>query len=82
MDYFAEDKADKLKRLPVLRIVNILGMVRWDKDSYGCAHQRLRMLHPLSWLFALFMLVSGVILYGVLEVSKELKTAWHRDCAW
>lgn len=82
MDYFAEDKANKLKRILPLRIMNALGMIAWHKDSYGCAIQKIRMLHPLSWLWAAVMILAAVVMHGLLEVSKELKTLWRDDCVW
>jgi hypothetical protein len=46
MDYFAEDKADQLKRIWPLRIMNTLGMVVWHKDSYGRADKKNTPLAP------------------------------------
>jgi hypothetical protein len=82
MDYFAEDKADKLNRLIGLRIMNTLGMIAWREDHYGGAEQRLRMLHPLSWPWLIVMVLFAVIMHGVVEVGKELKTLWRDQCVW
>jgi len=73
MDYFAEDKADKLNRLLGLRIMNALGMVAWREDRYGCAEQRIRMLHPLSWPWVIALILFAVVMHGVIEVAKEIK---------
>jgi hypothetical protein len=82
MDYFEEDKADKLKRLVGLRIMNAIGMVSWHKDSYGCAYQKLRVLHPISWFWIVGIILTAVILQGVPETIRDLKAAWHGDCVW
>jgi hypothetical protein len=73
MNYFAEDKADKLNRLLGLRIMNALGMVAWREDRYGCAEQRIRMLHPLSWPWVIALILFAVVMHGVIEVAKEIK---------
>jgi len=82
MDYFAEDKADKLNRLRGLRIMNALGMIAWHKDSYGGANQKIRMLHPLSWPWVIGVILFAVVAHGVIEVWQELKTLWRDQCVW
>lgn len=82
MDYFTEDKATKLKQIPPLRIMNALGMIAWHKDSYGCAIQKIRMLHPVSWLWVAVLILAAVVMHGLLEVAQELKTFWRVDCVW
>lgn len=82
MNTFEQDKAGKLKRLHVLRIMNALGMVAWCEDRYGCAEQRLRMLHPLSWPYTIAVVLTAVVLHGVVEVWPELKTLWRNQCVW
>jgi hypothetical protein len=82
MDYFAEDKADKLKRLAGLRIANALGVIAWREDRYGCAQQLLRLLHPLSWIYLMLVIQYSVVAYGVIEVSKELKNLWRDETVW
>lgn len=81
MDYFAEDKADKLKRMRGLRIMNALGMVAWREDRYGCAEQRIRMLHPLSWPWVIALILFAVVMHGVIEVAKEIKRL-PEDMVW
>lgn len=73
MTRFEQDRADKLKRLVGLRIMNALGMVAWREDSYGYAQQKIRMLHPLSWPWILVMVIAAVVMHGVVEVAKEIK---------
>jgi hypothetical protein len=82
MDYFAEDKADKLNRLLGLRIMNNLGMIAWQADGYGGASQKLRMLHPLSWPWTVAVVLFAIVAHGVIEVWKELKTLWRDQCVW
>jgi hypothetical protein len=81
MDYFEQDKADKLKRLIGLRIANALGMVAWRANGYGGASQKLRMLHPLSWFWVAVVLFA-IVAHGVIEVWKERKTLWRDQCVW
>jgi hypothetical protein len=82
MNTFEQDKARKLKRLRGLRIMNALGMVAWREDRYQCAQQRLRVLHPLSWPWALAVVLVAVVMHGVVEVVKEMKTIWREECVW
>lgn len=73
MNMFEQDRAAKLKRIMPLRIMNTLGMIAWREDRYGCADQRLRILHPLTWPYVLVVLVVAVVAHGVIEVVKEAK---------
>jgi hypothetical protein len=82
MDNFAEDKADKLERIWPLRIINALGMLAWHKDSYGCADQKLRRLHPLSWVWFLIMILAALFMAGVPETVKAVKRSFRDDTVW
>ncbi len=82
MNRFEESKADTLNRLPALRFMNAIGMIAWRDDRYGGAEQRLRMVHPLSWLWMIAMVLFAVVMHGVVEVWKELKTLWRDQCVW
>ena len=73
MTSFEQDRADKLKRILGLRIINALGMVAWREDQWGCAQQKLRILHPLSWPWILVLVIAAVVMHGVVEVAKEIK---------
>lgn len=73
MNRFEQDKAEKLHRIIPLRIMSTLGMIAWREDRYGCADQRLRILHPLTWPYVLCVLVVAVVAHGVIEVVKEAK---------
>ena len=57
MNSFQKDRAAKLKRIVPLRIINALGMIAWREDRYGCAEQKIRMLHPLSWLWTIILIL-------------------------
>ena len=82
MNTFEESKTATLKRLPVLRFMNAIGMIAWRDDRYGGAEQRLRMLHPLSWPWAFAVILLAFVMHGVVEVGKELKTFWRNQCVW
>lgn len=82
MTRFEQSKAEKLKRILPLRIFNALGMIAWGEDRYGDAYQKLRMLHPLSWLWLVIMLLLSVVMHGVIEVWGEMKYVWRNDCVW
>ena len=73
MTNFELSKADTLKRMPMLRIMNAIGMIAWREDRYGGAEQRLRMLHPLSWPWVIAMVLFAVVMHGVIEVWEEIK---------
>jgi hypothetical protein len=81
MNTFEQDRAGKLRRLHVLRIMNTLGMVAWREDRYGGAQQRLRMLHPLSWPWTLGAVLFGVLWHGLADTAKEIKRL-PEDMVW
>lgn len=82
MTRFEESKADTLNRLPVLRFMNVIGMIAWREDRYGGAKQWLRMLHPLSWVWLIVMVLFASVMHGVVEVWEEVKTLWRDKCVW
>ena len=69
---FEETKARKLHRKPVLRVFNAIGMVAWV-DEYGEAAQRLRLIHPLSWVWLVVMASYGIVAQGIPETVKDLR---------
>ena len=81
MTNFELSKADTLKRMPMLRIMNAIGMIAWREDRYGGAEQRLRMLHPLSWPWVIALVLFAVVMHGVIEVAKEIKRL-PEDMVW
>lgn len=81
MTNFELSKADTLKRMPMLRIMNAIGMIAWREDRYGGAEQRLRMLHPLSWPWVIALVLFAVVMHGVIEVWEEIKRL-PEDMVW
>lgn len=82
MTSFKQDRADKLKRILGLRIINALGMIAWREDQWGCAQQKLRMLHPLSWVWMFALVLFAVVMHGVVEVAKEIKRLPEEMVLW
>jgi hypothetical protein len=80
--YFEEDKKEKLDRLIGLRIMNFLGMISWKESIYQGADQKIRLLHPFSWIWILLVVSFGIIAYGIIEVSKEFKDLWKNETVW
>jgi hypothetical protein len=81
MNNFEQDRADKLKRLHILRIFNAIGMVAWKETQYG-AEQKLRMLHPLSWFWLVIMVIFSIFAQGIPDTISDLKDTWKRELVW
>ena len=81
MTRFEQDKAAKLKRILPLRIMNAIGMIAWRGDRYGCAEQKIRILHPLSWPWIIAMILFAVVMHGVIEVWEGIKRL-PEDMVW
>jgi hypothetical protein len=81
MTRFEQDRADKLKRMRTLRTANALGMIAWREDSFGYAEQKIRMLHPLSWIWTSIVILAGVVIYGMVDVWREAK-ALRSEMVW
>jgi hypothetical protein len=72
-------KQYKLDHLPLLRLMHYMGMIGWREDKYGEAIQHLRLLHPLSWIYALLLTILSIYVQGIPETIRELKqikTVW------
>jgi hypothetical protein len=82
MNIFSESKSAKLKRKPVLRLFNALGMVHWELDDYGEAQQYLRILHPLSLLWFLVMAIIAIITYGIPKGCEDLRYCMKYETVW
>jgi hypothetical protein len=82
MPTFELAKADKLKRMPMLRIMNAIGMIAWRGDEYGCATQKLRLVHPLTWIWILAMFVYGIVMQGVPETVSDIRDSLKKDTVW
>jgi hypothetical protein len=79
---FEKSKRQKLQRLPVLRIMNALGMVAWKEEKYSGADQKLRLVHPLTWAYLLAMIFVSLITQGVPETVKETKCFMKDSAVW
>jgi hypothetical protein len=79
---YAETKQSKLKRKPVLRIMNAIGMVAWRDDRYGEAKQHLRLIHPVTWIWLIVMILVGIVIQGIPETYKDIKYSLTHDTLW
>ena len=79
---YEETKRRKLKLQPTLRIMNTIGMIAWRNDGYGEAEQRLRLIHPLSWLWIVIMLLVSLFSQGVPDTLKDLKYNLENETVW
>jgi len=82
MNNFEKDKAAKLKRQPLLRIFNVLGVMAWREDRYGCAEQKFRIVHPLSWVVVIGFILVGSVLQGVPETIRNLRDSRDDFVRW
>lgn len=82
MPTFELAKADKLKRMRGLRIMNYLGMIAWREDRYGCAEQKLRLVHPFTVVWILAMLIYGTFVQGVPETVNDIRYSLKHDTVW
>jgi len=65
-----------------LRIMNALGMVAWRRDEYHDAEQKIRLLHPLSWVWTLAVFLFGFVMCGVPDTIRELWASFKHDTVW
>lgn len=79
MTTFEELKKRKLKQMIGLRIMNAVGMVSWSEDKYGCAKQRLRLLHPFTWFWIVIMIFYGIFAQGVPETISDITYSLKND---
>lgn len=82
MTNFEQDRAAKLKRMHGLRIMNSIGMIAWRGDEYECATQKLRLVHPLTWIWILAMFVYGIVMQGVPETVSDVRHSLKHDTVW
>ena len=78
---YEETKQRKLKRMLGLRIMNAIGMVAWH-DVDGEAKQRLRLIHPLTWVWVVVMAVYGTMLQGIPDTVSDLQHSLKYDTVW
>ncbi len=81
MNSFQSDRAEKLKRMLGLRIMNVLGMVAW-REEYGEATQKLRLVHPFTWFWIMLMIVYGIFAQGVPETVSDVRYSLKHDTVW
>lgn len=79
---FAEYKAEKLKRLPALRLMNILGMVAWRECEYDGAKQHIRLLHPLTWLWVIAAFLVGTVIQGIPDTLSDVNYSLKHETVW
>lgn len=82
MTQFEKDKAAKLKRLPLLWVLNVLGVMAWREDRYGCAEQKFRIVHPLTWVVVIGFILVGSVLQGVPETIRNLRDSRNDFVRW
>jgi hypothetical protein len=79
---FEEMKQRKLHRMLGLRIMNVLGMVAWRKCEYEVAAQKLRLIHPLTWVWFALMVIYGILAQGVPDTYSDVKDIWAHELVW
>lgn len=82
MPTFELAKADKLKRMIGLRIMHALGMIAWRGDEYGCATQKLRLIHPFTWVWMMAVALYGIFVQGVPETVSDISYSLKHDTVW
>jgi hypothetical protein len=65
-----------------LRIMNMIGMVAWRKSEYEIAEQKLRLIHPLTWVWIVAMLIYGVLAQGIPETLSDISDSLKYDTVW
>lgn len=79
---FRESKRDKLHRLPVLRIMSALGMVAWQSSKYGEADQKLRLVHPLAWVYIVVMSAASLVMEGFPRTVRDVRSFLKNSAVW
>jgi hypothetical protein len=79
---FEEAKKRKLKNSFWLRLMNYVGMVYWHKDISEDAKQKLRLLHPFTWVWVPVVYFVIFLVCGVVEATKDLKEFWLEETVW
>ena len=82
VDRAAFVKAAKLKRMPLLRVMNALGMFAWKETEQDYAEQEIRLLHPLTWIFLVAAFFVGVFMQGVPATVEDLRDSIKNDTVW
>ena len=79
---FEETKQRKLKRMVGLRIMNALGMVAWRKDQNGEADQKLRLVHPLTWVYIVVMSAASLVMEGFPRTVRDVRSFLKNSAVW
>lgn len=61
--------------------MNALGMVAW-REEYGEAKQKLRLIHPLTWVWVVSMVIYGVLSQGIPDTIDDLGYSLKHDTVW
>jgi len=79
---FEEHKQRKLDRMLGLRIMNYLGMVAWHETENGDAQQKLRRVHPFTWIWFVVVVIISTFMYGFIEVRDEVRNLIIDETVW
>jgi hypothetical protein len=82
MTRFETDKAAMIRRLPLLRIANALGMVGWRKSRYDDAEPKFRLIHPFNWILIPVMLILLAVLQGIPETVRQTRRFFEHEAVW
>jgi hypothetical protein len=82
MNKFHQTKKDKMDRMPLLRVFNLLGIISWVEDRWGEADQKIRLVHPLSWIWIIVVFLYGVVASGVPSAIEDIKTCLKEETVW
>jgi hypothetical protein len=81
METFKADKSALLKKSNLLRIMNYIGMIAWNEDDYGDAKEKLRLIHPLTWLYILCVILGSILEFWA-KMFGDLKETLKNDTVW
>lgn len=79
---FEQKKKEKLERLPLARLMNLLGVLSWQETEYKDAEPFIRLIHPLSWVWIVAVFISGIIMQGIPESIKDMKACIDSETVW
>ena len=72
-------KSEIMRRNPVIRVMNILGMLVWKEKLASPAEFNIRRYHPVTWLWVAYIFVIGVFIQGYPETIADLKSSIRED---
>lgn len=79
---FEEHKNRKLGRTPALRVMHYLGMIHWHECPYDGASQKLRRLHPLTWVWFILCYLGYSLAYGFVETTRDTYSVIKNETVW